>query len=76
MLLGAAPCGEEEKQLYGDISHEETYKKGDYLFQEGDLFQRVFTITSGVIDISQNGFVFSHIHPGDIVGYALPPNLL
>eukprot|EP00026_Physarum_polycephalum_P006715 Phypoly_transcript_06766.p1 GENE.Phypoly_transcript_06766~~Phypoly_transcript_06766.p1 ORF type:complete len:349 (+),score=56.07 Phypoly_transcript_06766:435-1481(+) len=63
-----APCGSEEQDLYGSISHEEKYKKGDFLFQEGDIFQRVFTITSGVIDISQNGFVFSYLRAGDIVG--------
>lgn len=67
-LMSGAEVTEEDQLLYDSVTHEETYKKGDFLFQEGDLFQRAYTITSGSATISQNGTHLATLYPGDIIG--------
>jgi CRP-like cAMP-binding protein len=51
------------------MSVEEHYKKGDKIFEEGDLFQRVYTITSGIVYATQNGKLMGEMGAGDIIGY-------
>lgn len=45
-------------------------KKGDQVFQEGDLFQRVYTLLSGSCDLLQKGKKVCHMDAGDVFGVA------
>eukprot|EP00026_Physarum_polycephalum_P009438 Phypoly_transcript_09562.p1 GENE.Phypoly_transcript_09562~~Phypoly_transcript_09562.p1 ORF type:complete len:462 (+),score=75.94 Phypoly_transcript_09562:45-1388(+) len=59
---------ESDLELYHSINKEEHYKKGDKIFEEGDLLQRVYTFTSGTINVMQNGALLRQVMPGDIIG--------
>lgn len=45
-------------------------KKGDKLVEEGDLFQRVYTLVKGTCNIVQNGRIKCHMKEGDVFGIA------
>jgi hypothetical protein len=45
-----------------------TLKKGDKVFEEGDLFQRVYTMVQGYCDIYQKGKPVCTMEEGDVFG--------
>lgn len=63
-------CGGND-HLYKTMQQKQTYKQGDYVCEEGDLFQRIYTLTVGHCDIMQNGKKVGTMEAGEIVGYVL-----
>lgn len=59
---------EEKQQTLRSLTTEKTLKKGEILFEEGDLFQRVYTILSGSFAVKQKGKVLAHVNEGEIIG--------
>eukprot|EP00026_Physarum_polycephalum_P008413 Phypoly_transcript_08497.p1 GENE.Phypoly_transcript_08497~~Phypoly_transcript_08497.p1 ORF type:complete len:445 (+),score=69.11 Phypoly_transcript_08497:152-1486(+) len=57
-----------DQALYSTIRVEEHYKKGDKVFEEGDLMQRVYTFTSGIVNVLKDGVLLGHVEAGDIIG--------
>ena len=45
-------------------------RKGDYIMEEGDLYQRVYTILSGEVHAVRGGVTYGMMHEGEVIGYA------
>lgn len=50
-------------------------KKGELVVAEGDLFQRIYTVVSGSIQLKRGGRVMSELEEGDVFGYLTLPIL-
>lgn len=63
---GQASKGEEH---FRSVQTLVVLKRGDKVFEEGDLFQRVYTLTSGTLAVYQNGVFLHNINEGQVFGY-------
>lgn len=59
-----------DKEVICSIATRLELKKGDLLFEEGDLYQRIYTITKGTCEGVKNGRVISSIKQGEVLGEA------
>lgn len=55
----------EELENLGEMK---TYKKGEKVVEEGDLFQRVYLIKSGTLSSTYQGYEVFHHKAGDSFG--------
>lgn len=62
-------CGGQKGECCESIMNAQVFKKGEIIFEEGDLFQRVYTLTKGHCDIYQKGRKICTMEEGDIFGY-------
>lgn len=46
-------------------------KKGDLVIAEGDLFQRIYTVVSGSLQLKRGGRVITEMEEGDVFGYII-----
>jgi CRP-like cAMP-binding protein len=48
-------------------------RKGEMLMEEGDLYQRIYTILSGEIHAVRGNVTFGVMREGEVIGYVLSP---
>lgn len=67
--LAPAPEDEELKIMMRSMATHKELVKGDILFEEGDLYQRIYHIISGEIAVINSGRQLKTIGPGEVIGY-------
>lgn len=56
------------KATFQSISYKRELQKGEFLFQEGDLYQRIYSIVSGSIVLSASGVTLNTLSAGEVIG--------
>ncbi|MGB0561670.1 MAG: cyclic nucleotide-binding domain-containing protein [Spirulinaceae cyanobacterium] len=73
-FLLLSELGEEQRQEIEEIATRKFYRKGDVIFNEGDLTDEIYFILSGVVDLfkiepdTQNNIKFKAMFPGESFG--------
>ncbi len=60
---------EEVKSILRGLATKRELRKGDFLFEEGDIFQRIYTITSGEVTMLRNGTPIKTLGADEVIGY-------
>lgn len=59
-----------DKEIIVGLSTRLELKRGDVLFEEGDLYQRIYTVTRGTCETLRAGHIISTIKEGEVFGEA------